>query len=701
MTDSRSLATRAVLALALMIGFYALALGISGALLWIPYAEVVYLGRLHPKLALGCIFGAGAVLWAILPRPDRFSPPGPQLTRTNAPALFGLIDQVARCTAQAPPAEVYLLNDVNAWVTQRGGVMGIGSRRVMGVGLPLLAHLTPSELAAVIAHEFGHYVSGDVGLGPWIYKTRAAIIRAAAATHETWLAMPFRAYAELFLKTTLAVSREQEFVADRTAARVAGPAAAASALDRVATLAPAYDAYLDTEVRPLVQAGFLPPLAAGFDRYIRQPRIVAFMQEASGDRTTGAEAGEYDTHPPMAERIAALERLPASAPAVTVPARDPALGQLDGHARALMRHTLGAELMAGLRPLAWDQAGEVVYARRWHDMAQEYAKWLGVRAVIDLPWGRKAFMQLGAGLVDPREVDVTDDDRVARAMHVFTAGLGSALLRAGWVLETGPGQPLELVNGAERLNPGEVILAPGGGAGNGRRLAGDLRPAWHRGTASGGRPAGRASHSRAGRLGPNALGAVRPLLWLDLGLRSLVYRCGMAHEPSDHDAPSLSALTADITTLNVDAIVNAANESLRPGGGVCGAIHRAAGPELARACALVAPCPTGEARITPGFDLPASYVIHAVGPVWHGGDHGEAEQLASAYRRSLELATENRLTSIAFPAISTGIYGYPLALATEVAVRTVRNALQPSTIRRVVFACFDQRVLDTYRTAGV
>jgi heat shock protein HtpX len=170
MTNSRSLATRAVMALVLMAGFYALALGISGALLWVPYAEVVYLGRLHPKLALGCVLGAGAVLWAILPRPDKFSPPGPQLTRANAPALYRLIDQVARCTAQTPPTEVYLLNDVNAWVTQRGGVMGIGSRRVMGVGLPLLAHLTPSELAAVIAHEFGHYVSGDVGLGPWIYR---------------------------------------------------------------------------------------------------------------------------------------------------------------------------------------------------------------------------------------------------------------------------------------------------------------------------------------------------------------------------------------------------------------------------------------------------------------------------------------------------------------------------------------------------
>jgi O-acetyl-ADP-ribose deacetylase (regulator of RNase III) len=135
----------------------------------------------------------------------------------------------------------------------------------------------------------------------------------------------------------------------------------------------------------------------------------------------------------------------------------------------------------------------------------------------------------------------------------------------------------------------------------------------------------------------------------------------------------VTAGLADITVLNVDAIVNAANSSLAPGGGVCGAIHRAAGPALARACANLAPCPTGDARITPGFALPARFVIHAVGPVWHGGRSGEADALASAYRRSLELAGEYALASIAFPAISTGIFGYPLGEATHVAVTSVKT----------------------------
>jgi O-acetyl-ADP-ribose deacetylase (regulator of RNase III) len=164
----------------------------------------------------------------------------------------------------------------------------------------------------------------------------------------------------------------------------------------------------------------------------------------------------------------------------------------------------------------------------------------------------------------------------------------------------------------------------------------------------------------------------------------------------------VSARIVDITTLNVDAVVNAANEQLAPGGGVCGAIHRAAGPELARACTAVSPCPTGQARITPGFRLPARFVVHAVGPVWRGGEAGEPALLASAYRSALQLANDGGLTSIAFPAISTGIYGYPVAAATRVAVTAVReNLATRSSVQTVLFACFSPDVLEAYREAGV
>jgi glutamate-1-semialdehyde 2,1-aminomutase len=154
----------------------------------------------------------------------------------------------------------------------------------------------------------------------------------------------------------------------------------------------------------------------------------------------------------------------------------------------------------------------------------------------------------------------------------------------------------------------------------------------------------------------------------------------------------------DITGLEVDAIVNAANERLAPGGGVCGAIHRAAGLELARACAAIGSCPTGEARLTPGFQLPARFVIHAVGPVWQGGKAGEEKLLASCYRASLDLAAENGLSRIAFPAISTGIYGFPLEQAARIAIATVHAGLERHKgIERVVFCCFGEEATAVYR----
>ena len=164
--------------------------------------------------------------------------------------------------------------------------------------------------------------------------------------------------------------------------------------------------------------------------------------------------------------------------------------------------------------------------------------------------------------------------------------------------------------------------------------------------------------------------------------------------------PRLALHKGDITALTVDAIVNAANSSLLGGGGVDGAIHRAAGPELLQECRTVGGCPTGEVRITRGYRLRARHVIHAVGPVWRGGTAGEEVLLASCYRNALRLAVEHEVRSLAFPAISTGIYGYPADRAALVATREVRDFLaRDAWIERVVFCCFDAATMAHYRRA--
>ena len=164
--------------------------------------------------------------------------------------------------------------------------------------------------------------------------------------------------------------------------------------------------------------------------------------------------------------------------------------------------------------------------------------------------------------------------------------------------------------------------------------------------------------------------------------------------------PAIEIIQADITTLAVDAIVNAANSSLLGGGGVDGAIHRAAGPELLAECRTLGGCPTGEARLTNGYRLPARWVIHTVGPVWHGGTHGEDALLAACYRHSLALAAAQGVKSIAFPSISTGVYHFPLERACRIALREARQFLADHPVpERIIFCCFSAGDLAVYRQA--
>jgi len=177
---------------------------------------------------------------------------------------------------------------------------------------------------------------------------------------------------------------------------------------------------------------------------------------------------------------------------------------------------------------------------------------------------------------------------------------------------------------------------------------------------------------------------------------NFLYTAGM-NTPENH---GIEAWLGDITTLQTDAIVNAANSSLLGGGGVDGAIHRAAGPELLAECRTLGGCRTGEAKITKGYNLPAKWVIHTVGPIWHGGNNHEDELLASCYRNCFRVAEEHGIESIAFPAISTGVYGFPLERATAIAVREARSELaQIHRPLRVIFACFSPQALEIYERA--
>lgn len=466
-----SLFLRAIVAIVLMIGFYVLALGVSAGLLWIVYAQFALAHRFSVKLTIVCVLGAFAILAAIVPRPDRFEPPGPELIRAKHPKLFAVIDEIADRTNQARPAEVYLVNDMNAFVTQRGGFMGFFSRRVMGLGLPLLQVLSVSQLKAVLAHEFGHYHGGDVQVGPWIYKTRSAIGRTIMSLGEGLIQKPFEWYGNLFLRITQAISRQQEYAADALAAKVVGAKHLVEGLKLVHGGALAFSAYWQTEYLPAVAAGFRPPLAQGFSRFMSNDRLTKALDEAVAEELENDEQDAFDTHPPLPRRIEALEGRSFD----DEPEDDRRAIELLGGRKRLEKELLARIVVddhfAKLKVIAWCDAPAKIYLPRWEEQAAKDAKVLAAMSPRKIPTTVPGMIKLAPKLFreeldDLRALDQIDDARLAHAVADRIAGsFAVALIRRGWELggEVGEaftfekdGQKLEIFRQLHELVDGKL-----------------------------------------------------------------------------------------------------------------------------------------------------------------------------------------------------------------------------------------------------
>lgn len=455
MKTSPSLALRATLAVVLMVGFYLLALGIAGGLLYIPYAEVAYAHRIHPKIALICIFGGGAILWAVFPRIDKFPPPGPKLTPEEHPQLFKELETVAHAAQQAMPAEVYLVPDVNAWVAQRGGVMGFGSRRVMGLGLPLMRALTCSQFRAVLAHEFGHYHGGDTKVGPWIYKTRGAIGRTIGSLGDSLLQKPFLWYGNLFLRITHAISRRQEFVADDMAARTIGAKPLADGLRRIHAVAPAFNAYWYNECAPVLAAGYRPPLAEGFLKFVEASTIANTLQEQLDAELKEGKTDPYDTHPPLKERLAAVEHLPPGEVMLNDPPASQLLNNLVTLESQLLLAVADPDKVAKLKSITWDQVARQVYVPQWTDLVKTNAKALGGLTPEALPQLSGKLKEWGMRLRTPNNQTPDNDHAEGFAGHVIGSALTVLLLSRG-------GTPLADLGAAATVTMGVTTVEPFG-----------------------------------------------------------------------------------------------------------------------------------------------------------------------------------------------------------------------------------------------
>lgn len=463
----------AFLSIFMVVASYLFVIILAGACVYLPYWLMTNAQSANGQLILLFIFGAiiaGAMLWSLLPRPDKFKPPGLLLEAASQPRLFAELQNIASSLNESMPSEVYLIGDVNAWVADRGGLMGFGSRRVMGLGLPLLSILTVSQFRAVLAHEFAHYYGGDTSLGPWVYRTQGAIVRifqnigsvgqlariAILGVMYLVVATLMKWYFMVFLRAIKLVSRQKEYRADELACLIAGRQPLVDGLRAIHGAAPAWPTYWKTELAPMLNDGAVPSIGDGFARFVSAPMISEQIQKNLDRNIREAKTGPYDTHPPLRDRITATEKLPAGSVAEDP---NPARTLLEG-ADALelqFLEKMNPDMKPGtLKCVSWDEVGTRVTIPAWKRFTSEYPTPLQGVTAESLPAQVPKLRKIGSGIRDPKGMLLDPQQRTQRAAHLFGAGLALALIDQGWTLHSGPGV-FHLQRDAEQLNPFVVI----------------------------------------------------------------------------------------------------------------------------------------------------------------------------------------------------------------------------------------------------
>ena len=461
MSNNSSIAARATMAVALMIGFYLLALVIVALLLLTIYGQW-QAGRLYWKLVI--IAGAGAVviLWSIIPRPDTFNPPWPRLRAKDQPALFKKLMALSQATRQEMPKEVYLVPEVNAWVANRGGIMGVGSRRVMGIGLPLMQLLNVSQLTAVLAHEFGHYYGGDTSLGPWVYKTRGAIGRTLQNLehHPSFLQAPFRWYGAWFLRVTHAVSRQQEFTADAFAARAESPQALISSLQQIHGHAGGFGSFWELFVMSALRRGYRPRIVDGYARFSGSDTAARFVKEAVAEEMKEGSENPYDTHPPLNQRIAALEKLPPGPSEDTTPSMS-LLQDVKGLEDEILMLYGPPSFVNGLEPLEWEEYGQTLFIGEWEKVRainRAVLEGLRVRELSRLQHDQAQLADRVPKVLAPDGSPVPDEQKASAFVAVLSAGLALALRDDGWEFVADPAEGVYFKKDDYKLDPDTIVV---------------------------------------------------------------------------------------------------------------------------------------------------------------------------------------------------------------------------------------------------
>jgi len=466
-----SMAFFAILGIVMVIGSYLFVALLAAGCVYLPYIVFSRAGAEseHGLDVLLLLFGiviAATMIWSLIPRSEEFTAPGLLLDRSRHPRLFGEIDSIAAALNEPVPRDIYLIGDANAFVADRGGVLGFGSHRIMGLGLPLLSTMTVSQFRAVLAHEFAHYYGGDTSLGPWVYRTKTSIVRVfenvgsvrplarIAVLGVMYLVVTtlLKWYFVGFLRVSNFVSRRQEYRADELASLVAGRQNLIDGLQAIHRAAAVWPTYWKQEVQPVLSMGSLVAIGEGLTRFMAVPQIAEAVTKSLDTRLREEKTRPYDSHPPLRDRIAAAQELP-----------DGFAPQDSLTASCLLENLRDAEIRfvecrmddippGSLKYVLWDDVAIQVTIPNWEQFVSEYSEHLRGVTPESLPDQVPRLREIGSRIRDPKGILLSPDQRTARAAGLFAAALALAMIRSGWELQVEPGL-FRMSRGHREFNP--------------------------------------------------------------------------------------------------------------------------------------------------------------------------------------------------------------------------------------------------------
>lgn len=451
----RSLVLFAILAMFMVFLSYVFIIILAAACLYLPYLLLINVTNFNTIMVmLAGIVIAPLMLWSLIPRRDKFAAPGLLLDPAAHPQLFNEIGNIAAALKEPLPREVYLIGDPNAWVADRGGLLGFGSRRVMALGLPLLAALNVSQFRAVLAHEFAHYYGGDTSLGPWLHRTQMAMIRAFQSLGSVGdMQLPaavmalftvvfgiLKGYWFLFLRAINFVSRKQEFRADELACIVAGPASLTSGLRGLHASALAWPSYWKGEVAPMLNSGCLPSITGGFSQFLAAPSIAKDVEKGIEEHLREAKTQPYDSHPPLRDRIEAASKLSIASPADdTRPAR--ILLDDVGQAELNFLEAMNPDMPKNsFRRVSWEESGTMFLIPLWTQSVTEYGSLLQGITAGNLAQSKSRIPDIAAQMRDPKGMLLTPGQRIPYAINLAASAFALVLVNNGWTVHASPGE---------------------------------------------------------------------------------------------------------------------------------------------------------------------------------------------------------------------------------------------------------------------